>query len=744
MNRSVFKAATLLLALCSLCTVAVADEKAVLANVESLRDGSGFFQKDEFRKAALAWSNESVAILKSESSKSATLAAAFSSVLASIAYERAEDALAYAEWGNAVKHYLSAGTNWDEQRDGLFDYLVDVRRELDAASADDSSAYIDTNLQFLIALDTLTGFSVYAQPGSGLSMQRSDREPVVTENRSYFARPLSVVQEEESAKSSAQSENIASSLQELSAQLPPTVAAPADGEDTEQPATNAAELSGDGSRERPFRIAASALPRQPALVNPAPQDPKPEPVVPVAKVETPEKVVPEKPAKVKTTDKKPEKKTPEKTIEAVVEAKTEKKEKKAAIAKAGVAAKTPVKEPKQLPADPFREYQLGEKDLDRAQRAWSYFERNRHPESGFVSSVEGKPEISSWDMAGQLAAIVSAHQIGLLEEEQFNRLMKSTLSGLQAIPLYDDRLPNRQYRLENMQIPADANQQGWSAVSTGRLLIWLRILGDWYPEWRPEVMAVLSRWQFGQVTANGQLNSLAKIGDKLVLQQEGRLGYEQYAAAGFQLWGLNVEKALALPRTAKINVFDVAVAIDKRPSSYLVSDPFVLGAMELSGIYPAFASIGKSVFEVQRARWSNQKQLTAMGSDVDFETGERVNNYVYHADQGTAFNCSSPNGDEKPCQAVSTKIAYGWNALYDDPYSQALVSIVEKGVSSKRGFYSGVFGDLTVNRVLTLDANAIVLESMLLKFRAGEPFLQSGERVSGALSQLLFSRGSWD
>ena len=70
--------------------------------------------------------------------------------------------------------------------------------------------------------------------------------------------------------------------------------------------------------------------------------------------------------------------------------------------------------------------------------------------------------------------------------------------------------------------------------------------------------------------------------------------------------------------------------------------------------------------------------------------------------------------------------------------------MIEKGVSSKRGFYSGVFADLSINRVLTLDTNAFVLESLLLKFRDGEPFLQSGDNSQEQLSQLLFSQGSWD
>jgi hypothetical protein len=731
MNRIVWL--LLLLTVLPVSLSARADEKAILAHVEKFRDGSGFFQKEEYRKAALAWSNEAVAMLEQENGKAVTLAAGFASILSSIAYQRAQDALAYAQWGNATQQYLSAGTSWDEQRAMLFDYLTLIKKQLEeAAASDNAGAHMEPGLQFLIALDGLTGISVYERPDNGLRMQENALQPVVTENRSYFARPLSVVQQEEQVQSARESEHIASSLQNLAAEQP--VATP-------PPAANDEVAAGDGSRERPFKIAVNPIASQsntksaPAAVERAPRpDPVPAPKPATVATEKPDPVVPPSPPA-----------TVESTKPVVTAAKNDNPVSQEPAVKSAPANASPQPKPasvkkEAVPTQTLRDYQLNDQDMQRARRAWSYFERNRHPDSGFVSSVEGSAEVSSWDLAGQLAAVVSAHQVGVIDDDEFSRQARTMLRGLGTLPLYDDQLPNRYYRIDTVQMSPES--RGWSAVSTGRLLIWLRILANWYPELRTQVMASISRWQFSRAIANGQLNSATQIDGTSILQQEGRLGFEQYAAAGFKLWGLNVDRALTLRETNAISIYNVELETDKRPSSVLVSDPFVLGAMELSGVHPQFSALGENIFKVQRARWRHQKRLTAKGRDMHQQAGAQVVNHIYHPDQGTAFNCSLPTGSDIACQSISTKIAYGWHALYGDEYSQALLQVIEKGVSSVRGFYAGVFEDLTVNRAMTLDANAMVLESLLLKFRHGEPFLQSDEEDADQL--LLFSSGSWD
>jgi len=58
------------------------------------------------------------------------------------------------------------------------------------------------------------------------------------------------------------------------------------------------------------------------------------------------------------------------------------------------------------------------------------------------------------------------------------------------------------------------------------------------------------------------------------------------------------------------------------------------------------------------------------------------------------------------------------------------VSVVEPGVASSRGYYAGVNEDYTVNRALTLETNAIILEALLHEYRKGAAFVEFENAVS--------------
>ncbi|HVI93233.1 MAG TPA: DUF3131 domain-containing protein, partial [Anaeromyxobacter sp.] len=51
--------------------------------------------------------------------------------------------------------------------------------------------------------------------------------------------------------------------------------------------------------------------------------------------------------------------------------------------------------------------------LEAARIAWRYFERNYHPATGLVNSVEGYPNTSMWDLGSTIFATVAARELGL-------------------------------------------------------------------------------------------------------------------------------------------------------------------------------------------------------------------------------------------------------------------------------------------------------------------------------------------
>jgi hypothetical protein len=66
-------------------------------------------------------------------------------------------------------------------------------------------------------------------------------------------------------------------------------------------------------------------------------------------------------------------------------------------------------------------------------------------------------------------------------------------------------------------------------------------------------------------------------------------------------------------------------------------------------------------------------------------------------------------------RGISTKGSFGWWALMQDDYSQKLLNAV-KHLQSDRGWYAGLFeSDLSANEILTMNTNAVVLESIHYK-----------------------------
>nr|WP_325078849.1 DUF3131 domain-containing protein [Sphaerospermopsis aphanizomenoides] len=85
---------------------------------------------------------------------------------------------------------------------------------------------------------------------------------------------------------------------------------------------------------------------------------------------------------------------------------------------------------------------------------------------------------------------------------------------------------------------------GWSALDLGRMAIWLKIVGAKYPNMRSPTEAVWKHWRVKRLTKNGQMYGTAVVNGQEQYNQEGRLGYENYAAYGFKLWGLDVKQAI--------------------------------------------------------------------------------------------------------------------------------------------------------------------------------------------------------
>ncbi|HXH41695.1 MAG TPA: DUF3131 domain-containing protein, partial [Thermoanaerobaculia bacterium] len=228
--------------------------------------------------------------------------------------------------------------------------------------------------------------------------------------------------------------------------------------------------------------------------------------------------------------------------------------------------------------------------------AWQYF-RNNTQKSGMVNSVDKYPSTTMWDTGSALLATMSAERLGIITRSELDGRLATMLGSLARMQLFTGVLPNKSYDTTSMLMVDYANKPapdgiGWSAVDLARLVLALRTVAWQYPEQTEAVRQVLRRWDTRPMLRDGLLYGARRKNGKVDQVQEGRLGYEEYAARALMLDGRDASAALAFASELKYETVDgVRVPTDRRTSrdrgafNYVVSEPYILTGLELGWDY---------------------------------------------------------------------------------------------------------------------------------------------------------------
>jgi hypothetical protein len=284
-----------------------------------------------------------------------------------------------------------------------------------------------------------------------------------------------------------------------------------------------------------------------------------------------------------------------------------------------------------------------------------------------------------------------------------------------------------------------ANQPGeigWSALDLGRILILLKILKERYPRHGNAIDSFVLRWDFNHVLdENGTMfGAYLDENQNVVYVQEGRLGYEEYAAKGFLLWGFDVTRALKPEPYAIIPIYGVDIPYDSRDPrvytahNYVVSESYVLDGIELNWdmpddqsspdnvhTHPVFADFAQRIYKVQELRYKNDGILTARTEHQLDQAPYFVYDTIYT--DGYAWNTITEDGKYVPRFAsIALKGAFGLWVLWDTEYTKLLFQTVSELYDPDKGFYEGRLETTgaTIN-TFTANNNGIILETFLYK-----------------------------
>jgi len=372
------------------------------------------------------------------------------------------------------------------------------------------------------------------------------------------------------------------------------------------------------------------------------------------------------------------------------------------------------------------------RDRQIAQKAWQYFSHNVDSNTGLAYDTHDYPYSTMWGIGSYISALVSSQKLGIISTDVFNRKLELLINSLIRMPLYNQEVPNRQYKVDTLSLIDMENNvsdigSGWSAIGIGRLLIWLKIVENWYPNYKGDIERFVNRLDLERVLKNSELNGTFHDGFSETVFSEGRFGYEQYAAMGYKVWGYTVDNALNYDTIIFKRLYEIDVPIDSRSGAHLVSDPFLLAAMEFSLIDEDFSRYTQKIYQVQKQHSLAIKRPVAQTEINLHQTPWFA--YFSIFDNEKPWQVIAFDGNNYPAYSgFSTHGLFMFNAVFSDEHSKAMMTEISTLASDNYGYYSGKAYDGSVIRALSSHSNGVILQSLLFN-KLNEPFLNQDIKV---------------
>ena len=371
---------------------------------------------------------------------------------------------------------------------------------------------------------------------------------------------------------------------------------------------------------------------------------------------------------------------------------------------------------------------LNQRDLEIARIAWGYFDRNIQPDTGLVNSVDGYPSTTMWDTGSTLIAMISAGDLGLISDTDMHRHIGKLLHTLERLELFNEEAPNKVYNTATAQMSNYRNQPdergiGVSTLDLGRLVSGLQILSGVHPRYAAQAARLIERWSFCRLANNGQMFGLSRREDSINVLQEGRLGYEQYAARALARLGFDMHIAAnyANKHATQVRIEGVPIAVDRRDASnlgahnYVVAESYALDLLE-HGRDVDNGHLFDNIVEVQRRRFQRTGQVTAVSEDNIDQAPWFVYNTIF-TNNRPWFALTDRGEDMDHLRTISTKAALSMAYLNPNAqYSQRLLDSVWQARHPDGGWYSGIYEKSNrYNKATTANTNGVILSLMLYK-----------------------------
>ena len=373
--------------------------------------------------------------------------------------------------------------------------------------------------------------------------------------------------------------------------------------------------------------------------------------------------------------------------------------------------------------------------LDAARSSWTFVNSITEASTGLARAHARYSFVTLWDIAGVIASNYAARDLGFINDATYDSHITRILATLSTVDLFENTAFNRIYdaktgRMVDNGSPAKLSNigAGYSSVDIGRLLIWLRVISIRDPKYAAQATQIVRRLNFRKLLDDGRLHAVDVAPDGRsrddFLEQE--IGYQQYALSGFAMWGARVDRdALDVQSdVAKIKIYDVPLLTNNSGNDRVMSEPFIMIGMETGFRSPQLARQASQVLAAQQARYQKTGIVTAVTEDAMPDPPYYFYYYsLWHDDRPFIVEGPGKNKEVNRPRWVSSKAAFGWNAVFPSAYTQLLLRTVQPAGTAS-GWSGGVYeGTDKSTGIPSLNTAAIIMESALFRIK-GRPLAQ--------------------
>ena len=370
---------------------------------------------------------------------------------------------------------------------------------------------------------------------------------------------------------------------------------------------------------------------------------------------------------------------------------------------------------------------------DAAALASRFVQANLQP-TGLVSALRIYQYATVWDIASGLAALYCAHELGLVDDARYDTQIRKMLRTLKRVELFDGAAFNKVYSTRTGAMARDDRPSkrgsGWSAIDLGRLLLWLKIVAVHQPQYADDAAAVVKRLDASRVVADGYTRGASlKPSGQVFEYQEGRVGYEQYAARGFAAWDFPVDGALDIKRNSvPLAVMGRTLLGDVRGNDRLTAEPFALIGLEV-GFAPDERALAEQLLAAMEERYRRSGRLTMLGEDAIGRAPYYFYYYCAYANgKEFAVDVQDPRAFVDAPRWLSAKGAFAWRVLFPTDYTARILAAVLPA-RTPLGWGSGIYeSEGRSTGTVNINTQAVILEAALVRKRA-QPLMATPRQV---------------